>query len=88
MYTSICRKIHSRRTSSTPKETHPGWISGVGGKPLQGYWKYCNKELAIVIATTNQMSGVRSGLFLFVMLYYNLHDQTFYIEKECIPCEQ
>ena len=51
----------------------------MGGKPLQGYWKQRNKELAIVIATTYQVLGVRSGLFLFVMLYYKLHDQHFIV---------
>ena len=50
----------------------------MGGQPLQGYRKQCNKELAIVIATTYQISGVRNGPFQFVMLYYKLHDQTFY----------
>ena len=60
----------------------------MGGKPLQGYWKQCNKELAIVIATTYQVSGVRSGLFLFVILYYNLHDQTIYsVTRMYILCK-
>ena len=54
----------------------------MGGQPLQGCWKQCNKEPAIAIATTYKVLGVRSDLFLFVMLCYNLHYQTFYSNKK------
>ena len=39
MHTSICHKIYSCRASSSHQEAHWRWFPGMGGKPLQGYYK-------------------------------------------------